>query len=374
MNKRSRFVIATTGRFHVLDLARELIRLGYNVKFFSVIPVKRALTFGLPKENVRSLFWFTFPFLFLERLFKGKKRQQLQRITALYCDFLISQMLPDCDFFIGMSGLFPKSRANAKKKFNATTICERGSTHVKHQLEVLKSLHTREISLNQTVEAELLDYKQYDKISIPSEQVAITFRDRGVKDTKLLINPYGVDLSCFKIILGEKKTNTPSKGLVVGRWGLRKGADLILKLLEVTDIKITHIGPVDDVSIACRNPKFLTLGVVDQLQLVNYYNDADFLILLSREEGLALVQIQALACGIPVLCSQFTGGRDLKRMIERPDAIVEVDIYDFNSILAGLKRVCHISNKTKGLDLIGEKGRNNLSWKSYAERYVNLLT
>ena len=35
------------------------------------------------------------------------------------------------------------------------------------------------------------------------------------------------------------------------------------------------------------------------------------LVLPSIEEGLALVQAQALACGCPVICSTATGGEDL---------------------------------------------------------------
>lgn len=373
MLKRSKFIIATTSRFHVLNLASELIAMGHEVEFFSVIPKFRAKKFGLPVSNLRSLFWYTFPFLILEKLFKGPTRQKIQRLLAVYCDFLVQRKLSKCDFFIGMSGMFSASQLHAKLHFNAVTICERGSTHALHQISVLKSLQSSETSLEATISAELSDYICYDKISIPSKQVATTFLEKGTAESKLMINPYGVDLTSFKPFISTDGPEKITNGIFVGRWGLRKGADIIQKIVEHTDITISHVGPVDDFPIDIDNPRFISFGAVDQQLLPKYYNAADFALLLSREEGLALVQAQALACGLPLLCSQFTGGQDLKSLIAVPQAIVEVDIYNFDSVLEGLHHIKELAKNLKGHDLIGESGRKNLNWRAYAKRYVGHL-
>ena len=84
---------------------------------------------------------------------------------------------------------------------------------------------------------------------------------------------------------------------------------------------------------------------------------------------MALVQAQALACGLPLLCSQHTGGNDLKKLIDIPDAIVEADINNPGSIRDGFKKVIELSDILSGTDLLGDKGRQNLSWRAYAERY-----
>jgi alpha-maltose-1-phosphate synthase len=373
MLKRSKFIIATTSRFHVLNLASELIAIGHEVEFFSVIPKFRAKKFGLPVSNLRSLFWYTFPFLILEKLFKGRTRQKIQRLLAVYCDFLVQRKLSKCDFFIGMSGMFSASQSHAKLHFNAVTICERGSTHALHQISVLKSLQSSETSLEATIAAELSDYICYDKISIPSKQVATTFLEKGIAESKLIINPYGVDLTSFKPFISTDRPEKRTNGIFVGRWGLRKGADIIQKIVEYSDITISHVGPVDDFPIDIDNPRFMSFGAIDQQLLPKYYNAADFALLLSREEGLALVQAQALACGLPLLCSQFTGGQDLKSLIAVPQAIVEVDIYNFDSVLEGLQHIKELAKNLKGHDLIGESGRKNLTWRAYAKRYVGQL-
>jgi hypothetical protein len=43
-----RVAIMTAGRFHVLDLARELAALGHEVAFYSYVLKKMAVRFGLP--------------------------------------------------------------------------------------------------------------------------------------------------------------------------------------------------------------------------------------------------------------------------------------------------------------------------------------
>ena len=85
------------------------------------------------------------------------------------------------------------------------------------------------------------------------------------------------------------------------------------------------------------------------------------------------MQAQALACGIPVLCSEFTGGRDIKALNQHPRDIVEVDIANQKSVLEGVDRIIQISKDYAGFDLLGDVGRTNLSWKGYGERYDTYL-
>ena len=46
-----KITIAASHRFHLLDLARELASLGHEVRFYSYVPTKRAMKFGLKKET-----------------------------------------------------------------------------------------------------------------------------------------------------------------------------------------------------------------------------------------------------------------------------------------------------------------------------------
>ena len=68
VTKPLRIAIATGGRFHVLDLARELDALGHEVQFYSYVPKARALKFGLPAHCHVSLLPLMWPLVAWERL------------------------------------------------------------------------------------------------------------------------------------------------------------------------------------------------------------------------------------------------------------------------------------------------------------------
>ena len=53
------------------------------------------------------------------------------------------------------------------------------------------------------------------------------------------------------------------------------------------------------------------LGHMPQLELKNLMSSSHVMVLPSIEEGLAMVQAQAMACGCPVICSENTGGSNL---------------------------------------------------------------
>jgi glycosyltransferase involved in cell wall biosynthesis len=55
------------------------------------------------------------------------------------------------------------------------------------------------------------------------------------------------------------------------------------------------------------------LGHVPQKDLHKYYSQGSVFSICSIEEGLALVQPQAMACGLPVVCTTNTGGEDIVR-------------------------------------------------------------
>ena len=56
-----RINIVSPGRFHVCDLARELDKNGWDVSFYSFVPTKRAMKFGLPAKCNKTVLPFVLP-------------------------------------------------------------------------------------------------------------------------------------------------------------------------------------------------------------------------------------------------------------------------------------------------------------------------
>src|ERR1039458_320289 len=135
-----RIIIATTGRFHVLDLARELAVLGHDVRFYSYVPRKRAEQFGLPRECHRWLLPWVLPLLAARSRGPGAWSNYLDVLLQRAVDGLVARWLEPFDVFIGMSGLCVKSAQAAWEKHGAKIIPERGSRHVLSQKEILEAI------------------------------------------------------------------------------------------------------------------------------------------------------------------------------------------------------------------------------------------
>jgi starch synthase len=354
------------GRFHVLDLARELDALGHEVIFYTGITARRAEKFGLRKRCVRTLLPWLLPLLLLDRVARGRFRRIAERVLYQAVDALVRRRLESCDVLICMSGVFVKTAAAARQRFGARVILERGSVHIETQRDILADAGVRELPTDYVIRRELAGYALADRISVPSEHAARTFIDKGVSAERLIINPYGVDLEIF---CPKRRTAPGRTVLFIGRWSRQKGADLVIEAIRrMPGAHLVHAGAIGDVDFP-EGAQFHSMGHVDQTRLPSVYETADVLVLPSRQEGLALVLIQALGCGVPVVCSERSGGADLRRHVAHPEAIIVLPSATCDNLVAGLEAGLRISNELLGSDLLGPQGRAALSWRAYAGRY-----
>ena len=360
--------IFSPGRFHVLDLARELDKNGFDVKFYSFVPTKRAVKFGLPRHCCCSLLFFMAPFLALERVF-FKKSGWAKRLSIRVQDWISSIVMRKCDICIAMSGNFILTPKKAKKQ-GATIIIERGSKHIIEQKAILETIkkHSTSCVLDFNYKRELESYQIADYISIASQHVARSFNKHNYPNDKLFINPYGVNLSMFK---PRPHTEKKYDVIMVGGWSYRKGCDLIVEALKDSELQFLHVGGIVDLEFTSL-PNFTHVNSVDESELTKYYNMAKIAILPSREEGLAMVQAQAIACNLPLVGSIDSGAEDLKEMVEYPEYITIIDKYTSeclkNSIEYGLKKY-----ETLKENVYAGSAIENLTWDAYGKRYTEFL-
>jgi glycosyltransferase involved in cell wall biosynthesis len=84
--------------------------------------------------------------------------------------------------------------------------------------------------------------------------------------------------------------------------------------LEHYDVELCVVGSLEAEMrpiMAKYEGRFRYLGAVARAELHKHYSQASVLVLPSIEEGLALVQAQAMACGVPVIATENTGAADL---------------------------------------------------------------
>ena len=369
--RRLRIAIATTGRFHVLDLARELSLLGHDVVFYSFVPKYRAVRFGLPAGSHRGLLPFVAPYFLVQRLFPRRGSEFADRNLLRSMDTLIASRLEPCDVFIGMSGLCVESAREAKRKHGAVVFIERGSRHILSQKEILESMPGRRRESSavpaHAVERELEGYGIADMITVPSKHVERSFLERGFPAGKMFRNPYGVDLRMFHQTPAPPRD--PPTILFVGSWSYRKGCDILVEAWRMLkDVRLVHVGAIGDAPLP-GDSNFLHFKPVPQWDLNRYYGMAHVFVLASREEGLSLVQLQALACGLPVVCTDRTGGEDIREMISDPTPVSVVPAGQSPPLAEAIRSALQIvRDGSRNRDYLGDS-REMLSWRNYGERY-----
>lgn len=313
---------AVFGVYHHFELAHQLHRRGHLQKIFSTWPWARLKREGLPRSLVS-----TFPLIHTADYLLNRTRfypeaisSAMNRWNALAFDQWTQAKIGPTDALIAISGaglLTGRKVQLAGGKF----ICDRGSTHQRFQEEVLDAEYRRwgaPIALAKphiTVREEAL-YAQADAITVPSTVAKRSFIQMGVSAEKVHVIPYGVRLDKF-----TPTTLPPLDSfqlLFAGQVSLRKGIPYLLQAFARLNHPRKHLTVVGSVqndlrellkTMSTENVTFT--GSIPQTELANRMSASHLLVLPSIEEGLALVQGQAMACGCPVLATVATGAEDL---------------------------------------------------------------
>ena len=362
--------ILSPGRFHVCDLARELAHNGHDVKFYSFVPTKRAMKFGLPKECSASLFWPMSPFLALsKKLFP--KSQWADKLTILFQDWLTSVVMRKCEVCIAMSGSFVAAPRKAKRQ-GAIVIIERGSKHIMEQKRILDSIPSNKGKITVPywhIPREIEDYDIADYVSVASQHVVRSMLKFGYPEKKLFVNPYGVDLSMFH---NDDLTEKVYDVIMVGGWGYRKGCDLIVDAIKQSTYRFLHVGPIIDMEFPKSDERFTHIDAVDQKLLINYYNKSKIFVFPSREDGFGMVLSQAVACNLPIIGSKDCGAPDLKEIVAFPEYIKIVNEYSPQAIKKAIDESMVAFETLKGKVYAGT-AISKLTWKAYGERYSEFI-
>jgi glycosyltransferase involved in cell wall biosynthesis len=209
-------------------------------------------------------------------------------------------------------------------------------------------------------------------ISVPSMHVVQSFTERGVDAARMFCNPYGVDLDLFPATEAPD-ADLPPRILMVGTWSFQKGCDVLLDAWRrITGTHLLHVGTVGDLPLPV-DPGFVHHGPVDQKRLTRFYALGHVFALASRQEGLACVQAQALASGLHVVCTDRTGGEDLRRLVGGTGVINVVPSGDVQAFAEALNDALEKTRAAAGLrDVLGG-ARTKLTWRAYAERYSRAL-
>jgi glycosyltransferase involved in cell wall biosynthesis len=311
--------ISSIGRFHMFDLARELTRLGDNVRLFTGYPRVKVDRDLRPITRTRP--WWVL--LGHARGLVPPAPTDTWWADESLEDFgpwLARTIAPDeIDVLDALAGTGWEAGRVLHRR-GKPWICNRGSTHILAQKALLEDEYRRwsvgkPHFSNRGIERCLGEYEECDAVIVPSHVVRRSFVQQGVPGEKVHVCPYGVDVSMFS---PRPKADERFRVLFVGAYSLRKGIgdlfDAVRPLVERRRCELWLVGsPTPDGRVVVqRNADIIVdKGRHPRSSLAWYYSQGSVLVLPSLEEGLALVLIQAMACGIPVIASTNTGAEDL---------------------------------------------------------------
>ena len=203
--------------------------------------------------------------------------------------------------------------------------------------------------------------KLADKVVVVSNATKEYVLKLGVRPSCVEVLLNGVDLDRFKPLFGVREVMRKRFGvlgdvkvvLTVRRLVYKNGVDtfidaarVVVEELQQQDVVFVIVGKGPDMADIQRQivslgleKKVLLAGFVADSDLSSYYNMADLFVLPSKSgEGLPLVALEAMACGLPVVATDVGGIRevmvkDFGKLVpaDNPEALAEA-IVEFISV------------------------------------------
>jgi glycosyltransferase involved in cell wall biosynthesis len=216
-------------------------------------------------------------------------------------------------------------------------------------------------------------------IVTPSNWLAQLVNESYLNDYRIEIIHNGIDLEVFKPTKSSfrKKYNLQNKFIILGvasTWTNRKGLEEFVKLShELDKDEVIVLVGVTNYQIKQLPKNIIGIRRTNSIEeLAKIYTAADVFINLTLEEVLGLTNIEALACGTPVV-SYDTGGT-IETLDSKCGTSVEKE--NFKKLLTKIKEVkdkCNIKQEKYCQESARRFDKNHL-YSKYYELYLNLTS
>ncbi len=327
--RKLRIAIAVHGRFHVFDAARALLEIGHDVEVFTNLPAFVAKPFSIPRQRIHSLLvhgilsrmamYLGLSNYFeesLHRLFGRRVAQVIARHAKLYGAFDVVHIF---------SGVAEELFLHPHIAGIKTLL--RGSAHIAVQNKLLVQEAQRmqkniDVPSAWMIAREQREYALCDRVMVMSSFARRSFIEQGFSPHKLLFGPAGAHTGDFnanseqrlrraeRILRGE-----PLKVLIVGTLSAQKG---IFDLQQVVcalsgRMHFRFVGTIakDAQDIARGLGGLELVPRVAQQALPDYYAQSDIFLHPTIQDGFAVVLVQALMAGLPVICTENCAASDV---------------------------------------------------------------
>ncbi|MGB3459366.1 MAG: glycosyltransferase family 4 protein [Halobacteriota archaeon] len=217
-----------------------------------------------------------------------------------------------------------------------------------------------------------------DRIISYTESERKKLTNLGIDKNKIIVIPNGVDTKLFSTI--KKQERNSNQILWIGRFVPGKGVEYLIDafnilIKEYPNLKLIMIGkgPLKgNIEQKIQNlnlrKNITIMNFVPNSNLPKIYQNSDVFVLPSINEGVPRTILEAMACGLPIVCTALP---QLINIVEGCGFLVP--LRDPQALADAIFRI--ISDKELAQKL-GENGRKkvveNYSWEDTVKRTINL--
>jgi glycosyltransferase involved in cell wall biosynthesis len=228
----------------------------------------------------------------------------------------------------------------------------------------------------QAVERE--EHDLADVIVAPSEFVKQTLSTEGVEPSKIHVIPFGTDLGLFHPPDQRDRGShgKPVAFLFVGGLTVRKGLPVLLAAWRQMNLPAAELWLVGSGELPAEEKATLPqtvkiLGPKGRVDVAALMRESDVFVFPSFFEGLAQVQIEAMATGLPVIGTHESGAGGLVQ--SGVDGEI-VPAGDEKALADAMRKLATDHDLRRRMQASVLASREQLSWKIYGDRWAALLT
>jgi starch synthase len=211
-----------------------------------------------------------------------------------------------------------------------------------------------------------------DRIIVPSSIVKQSLLDAHIPEAKIAVIPFGAPVDYFH---PQPKPDKLFRALFVGRLGPRKGVHYLLQAwqdLHLPNSELLCVGfnEFPPSWLNSYSDSFRYIPSVPHATLNQYYSQASVFVFPSLIEGLALVLLEAMACGIPIITTPNAGGTDI--ITDGVEGFL-IPIRDTEALKAKLEWCYAHPEELAQMGKAARRKAETLTWALYRQRLQALI-
>jgi glycosyltransferase involved in cell wall biosynthesis len=222
-------------------------------------------------------------------------------------------------------------------------------------------------------QAEEVEHQRATLIVAGSTFVQNSLISHGVPQSRIRVNAYGVDTNEFRP--NGQRADQPMRFIYAGAIRGRKGMPLLIEAWRQLRPRGAELWIVGAASSATQHlipdlPGLRVLGAMPREQLATTLRECDVFVFPSFFEGLALVVLEALASGLPVIATTTSGAADVITagqdgfLIDPGNVAALVEL--MNACLEQPAMVREMAQKAR---VTAER----FTWSAYGDRWMQIL-